>query len=225
MSEEKNETAGAVIEEAKEWMRSHDTIVGKRAIAIARQVDRMAVETFLDRIKAAHFRELQKVQEMAEDALCKWDEAARKLETVTKCNGLVHPPEKCTGPGNVAKLRKALFTVYDWILKAGLVHGYVDTAQKRRQLYDMMTKALAAKPRNCDVGKPWKQAERFKRFCESNRVFYRDMFGHDDEGRLDGWDCRKECPVGLVVDDHDCLHDHCELVWAQMPYDEKGGDK
>lgn len=151
--------------------------------------------------------------------------AKRESQTVTKCNGLVHPPEKCTGPGNVAKLRKALFAVYDWILKAGLVHGYVDTPQKRRQLYDMMTKALAAKPRNCDVGKPWKQAERFKRFCESNRVFYRDMFGHDDEGRLDGWDCRKECPVGLVVDDHDCLHDHCELVWAQMPYDEKGGDK
>lgn len=46
--------------------------------------------------------------------------------------------------GNAAKLRKALGIVCDWILKAGHVQGYPDTEQKRRQLYDMMTFALAA---------------------------------------------------------------------------------
>ena len=53
-------------------------------------------------------------------------------------------------PGNAAAMRHALGIVYDWILKAGNVHGYPDTEQKRRQLYDMMTKALSAPPRNCD---------------------------------------------------------------------------
>ena len=205
---EEKETAGAVIAEAKEWMRSQDTIVGTRAIAIVRQVDRMAVETFLDRIKSAHIRELQEVQETAENALCKWDEAARKLETVTKCNGLVHPTEKCTGPGNVAKLRKALFAVYDWILKAGLVHGYVDTPQKRRQLYDMMTKALTAKPRNCDVGKVKKQTDRFIKFCMSKGV--KGACANCELGDKKG-NCSK--------------FPSCELAWAQLPYYEKGGDK
>lgn len=52
--------------------------------------------------------------------------------------------------GNAAKMRKALIIVYDWILKAGNVYGYPDNEQKRRQLFDMMTKALSALPRNCD---------------------------------------------------------------------------
>lgn len=36
--------------------------------------------------------------------------------------------------------------------------------------------------RNCDVGTVKEQTERFEAFCQSNMQFYRDMFGHDDEG-------------------------------------------
>jgi hypothetical protein len=53
--------------------------------------------------------------------------------------------------GNQQKTRKVLAVICDWILKAGYVYGYPDTRQERRKLFDMMTKALSAKPRNCDV--------------------------------------------------------------------------
>lgn len=63
--------------------------------------------------------------------------------------------ENPSAVGNMAAMRHALAIVYDWILKAGNVYGYPDTEQKRRQLYDMMTKALAAPARNCDVARDW----------------------------------------------------------------------
>lgn len=63
--------------------------------------------------------------------------------------------------GNAAAIRHALIVMYDWILKAGNVYGYPDTEQKRRQLYDMMTKALSAPPRNCDVGTLQEQEARY----------------------------------------------------------------
>lgn len=125
-------------------------------------------------------------------------------EPVTKGNGLVHPPEECAVGWNVAKMRKAMLVVYDWILKAGLVHGYVDTPQKRRQLYDMMTKALSAKPRNCDVGTAVKQTERWKTFCSAH---YR--------ADMEDWQCGC-CPCG---DEKSSAN--CEFEWGQMPYDEK----
>ena len=79
--------------------------------------------------------------------------------------------------------------------------------------------ALAAPARNCDVGTAKEQTERFEAFCQSNMQFYKDMFGHDDEGRLDGWDCRKDCPVGRMIDAGEAVSDHCQLAWAQMPYE------
>lgn len=84
--------------------------------------------------------------------------------------------------------------------------------------------ALENRPkRNCDVGTPKEQAERFDAFCQSNMQFHRDMFSHDDEGRLDGWDCREDCPVGRMIDSGTAVADHCQLAWAQMPYVEKEG--
>ena len=82
--------------------------------------------------------------------------------------------------------------------------------------------ALAAPPRNCDVGTAEEQVERFKEYCQSNMQYYRDMFGtHEGAG---GWDCREDCPIGKMVDKNDSFCDHCELLWAQMPYKE-GGEK
>lgn len=72
--------------------------------------------------------------------------------------------------------------------------------------------------RNCDVGTAGEQVERFKKYCASNMEYYRDMFGtHEDAG---GWDCREDCPIGKMIDKNDSFCDHCELVWAQMPYEE-----
>lgn len=104
--------------------------------------------------------------------------------------------------GNVAKLREALIIVYDWILKAGHVYGYSDTEQKRRQLYDMMTKALSAPPRNCDVGTAKEQSVRMAEFC---REQYK---------KTDGVMLCSGCRF------HDIRGLDCQFAWAQMPYEE-----
>lgn len=88
-------------------------------------------------------------------------------------------------------------------------------------LADKIRKTDSSRPlRNCDVGTAEEQVQRFKEYCESNMQYYRDMFG-THEG-ADGWDCREDCPIGKMIDKNDSLCDHCELVWAQMPYEPKG---
>lgn len=90
-------------------------------------------------------------------------------------------------------------------------------------LADKIRKADSSRPlRNCDVGTEEEQVERFKEYCQSNMQYYRDMFGtHEGAG---GWDCRAYCPIGKMIDKNDSLCDHCQLVWAQMPYEAKEGD-
>ena len=60
--------------------------------------------------------------------------------------------------------------------------------------------ALAAPPRNCDVGTPEEQARRFQLFCQAHRAF--------DAG------CSSNCPF---VDTADI--NHCQSGWAQLPYE------
>lgn len=105
--------------------------------------------------------------------------------------------------GNNAAMRKALIVVYDWILKAGYVHGYPDTEQKRRQLYDMMTKALSKPARNCDMGTAEEQEERFKHYCGQ----------HYSACDVDA-ECFR-CPLSSEKTS-------CEFAWAQLPYEERG---
>lgn len=90
------------------------------------------------------------------------------------------------------------------------------------EIQSLSETALAAPPRNCDVGTAAEQVERFKEYCQSNMQYYWDMFG-THEG-ADGWDCKEDCPVGKMIDKNDSFCDHCELLWAQMPYEE-GGEK
>lgn len=54
--------------------------------------------------------------------------------------------------------------------------------------------------RNCDVGTVEEQVERFEEYCQSIL------------------DCKKDCPIGKMIVENDSLCDHCQLVWAQMPY-------
>jgi len=102
----------------------------------------------------------------------------------------------------------------------------IEAAAKREARTSEQAAALAAPARNCDVGTVKEQTERFEDFCRSNMQFYRDMFGHDDEGRLDGWDCREDCPVGRMINDGKAVADRCQLAWAQMLFDPaNGGNK
>jgi len=70
--------------------------------------------------------------------------------------------------------------------------------------------ALAAPPRNCDVGIPEEQYARFVAVCHANV----DLTGQ----------CRESCPFRRVPTEYKCDRAECFARWAQMPY-ERGGDK
>lgn len=123
-----------------------------------------------------------------------------------------------SSPGNASALREAL-------LRCEAISHLPEIREQQcvRDMRNIIIRALAVPPRNCDVGTAKEQAERFESFCQSNMQFYKDMFGHDDEGRLDGWDCREDCPVGRMIDAKEAVSDHCQLAWAQLPYEAEGG--
>ena len=65
--------------------------------------------------------------------------------------------------------------------------------------------ALAAPPRNCDVGTAEEQEKRFHDFCRARHLPRMEVSSY----------CAYKCPL----EGDTC----CELQWAQMPYVEKEG--
>lgn len=107
--------------------------------------------------------------------------------------------------GNGAKMREAVKAVVD----VGYPHNFqIEAPHIRGYCYDITRAigkcfaALAAPPRNCDVGTPEEQAERFGRYC--------------DKFTQDGMHC-ETCPCCGKI-----KFGRCEFAWAQMPY-ERGG--
>ena len=110
--------------------------------------------------------------------------------------------------GDCAKLREALMyaeQVLDTAARnvrgeTGMVinSAYSEAARKCRA-------ALAAPPRNCDVGTAEEQEKRFHDFCRARHL------PRMEESRY----CAYKCPL----EGDTC----CELQWAQMPYIEKEG--
>ena len=73
--------------------------------------------------------------------------------------------------------------------------------------------------RNCDVGTVDEQYKRFKNFCRSHQFISADS----EDGFPPIYICSNEsCPLHTYYAVHG--EDHCELAWAQMPY-EKGNVK
>lgn len=98
--------------------------------------------------------------------------------------------------GNVAKLREALGK-----LRAELWNNTVIAGKKKFALYEIADAALAAPPRNCDVGTAEEQYERHKKLCSRACL---------------------SCPVHKEFDFRKALRWSCQLVWAQLPYEESG---
>ena len=96
------------------------------------------------------------------------------------------PVTDCHG-SNTAAMRDALLIV------KRLFDGRLMWQPDIRKAHEAVNAALAAPPRNCDVGTEKEQNERFLKFCTSI-------------------DCKRYCPLFKA--------DSCELAWAQMPYDE-----
>lgn len=114
--------------------------------------------------------------------------------------------------GNQMKMRDALtpwVSLGEWLIenagKEALGRGIAEIVPTLRKRIDESKAALAAPPRQCDVGTAEEQAERFHAFCD----------GHSSGigGMCDG-----NCPCFGGVDG--C---HCLCKWAQMPYAAKEG--
>lgn len=100
--------------------------------------------------------------------------------------------------GNKMKMREALLEIAkvadDWERHSPTKAGALD------RIYELANAALSEPPRNCDVGTPEEQRERFKAFCRDRQ-----------HGSCDG------CPIPKKG--------FCTLQWAQAPDEaEEGGD-
>ena len=102
-----------------------------------------------------------------------------KNQSVTDCNRL----------GNASKMRDALINAYYAMFKF-IKTPYAECDEMSIAL-DAAKAALDAPPRNCDVGTPEDQHNRFMRFCDSKSMGY-----------CWGRGCRK-----------------CMAQWGQIPYE------
>ena len=103
------------------------------------------------------------------------DAACRK--PVTDCHGL-----------NAAAMREAL------MMAKRLFDGRLMWQTDIRKAHEAVNAALAAPPRNCDVGTAEEQEKRYLALCDSNNC--------------------SSCPVRFKG------KTDCVFTWAQMPYDE-----
>lgn len=119
-------------------------------------------------------------------------EAAWKREKATT--------EKSSTVGDAAKLRVALLRC-DAIAQLPEVRN----EQSIKDMRNIIRQALAAPPRNCDVGTAEEQTRRMEaEYCHVQKSCYESPSG-------------RECPLHKAEVD-------CRLIWAQMPY-KKGGAK
>ena len=168
------ETIADIVADLREWADNHAAIGPS------------ALRDIADRIEAAHKREV-------EDAERRGNHAATKAicETLDK----VGPLYDAESVGNAAKMREALEYIAHYcdseygMDDPGCADGHI--------LADKAIAALAAPPRNCDVGTAEEQMKRqYDTMCNTT----------------------KACP------DSDWSCKECFAKWAQMPYG-KGGAK
>ena len=96
------------------------------------------------------------------------------------------------------KLREALSEIID-LINEWRNDGVMEHFQYS-QLFDIADNALAAPPRNCDVGTAEEQSSRFDAHCRKHMGCLTCPLREKDGG----------------------VPKHCELAWAQMPYNEGG---
>ena len=128
-------------------------------------------------------------------------EAAAKREVVSKT--------ETTTVGNAAAMREALepwIAFAEWLLenagKDRLGEAIRENGPIIRQRMEELRAALSAPPRNCDVGTPEEQVERWQAFC--------DQFDDDCTG----------CPCDVAT----CAsYTGCFARWAQTPYEAQEG--
>ena len=159
-----------------------------------------------DRLEAAHKHEVDALKQRCAELVA---EVAAKDEVIKRLNDAIAEEqrrqmattEKSLVVGDCAKLREFARLVShmnddgDWNCSASIC-----------VLVGKAEAALAAPPRNCDVGTAEEQAHRFHAFCMAHQSPIKGM-------------CDPPCPCHEQPDK--C---HCMTAWAQMPYEEGGND-
>ena len=189
MSNENQETIADIVTAMLEFADTDSQTIG-------RDVLRRRIQHFARCFEAAHKRE----REAGADA-------AQICGEIGEMIGREETREKSSQVGNAAKTREALdaITRIDTrrlkrllcelveaeILDGGQINRTISAVEKARQ-------ALSAPPRNCDIGTPGEQSERFDAHCRKHMGCLTCPLREKDGG----------------------VPKHCELAWAQLPYEE-----
>ena len=129
---------------------------------------------------------------------------ADRIEAATAEKSIAQEKPKIEQPGNAVALREAMsdacYAMFNFLKTQG--GGYEEMAIA----LDKAKAALAAPPRNCDVGTAEEQTVRYRNFC--NRMLKQNI------------NCCGPCPCFEFVNGE---AQPCTLLWAQMPYEAEGG--
>lgn len=187
MAEERQET----IEDIVDDIRAQNQGLPEDSYALSPLVCDLLI--IADRIEAAMRHQFREVTKMIQHE----EAAVSKMETTTPTR------EKSSAVGNAAAMREALEAAIP-IMRACLF-DYYNTTDINKVVGEMKA-ALAAPPRNCDVGTADEQSDRFDKFCYSHSKCY-------------------QCPVQSIWNSthrQKRLREiiRCEIIWSQMPYEE-----
>lgn len=146
------------------------------------------MRSYADRIEAAAKREREAGAEEAQIVGEIGEMVGREAschQPVTDCHGL-----------NAAAMREALVRV------KRLFDGRLMWQPDIRKTHEAVNAALAAPPRNCDVGTTKEQSARFDAHCRKHMGCLTCPLREKDGG----------------------VQKHCEFAWAQMQYEEGGSE-
>ena len=125
-----------------------------------------------------------------------WLDIAERIEAIDSADAWRSP----YSPGNAAAMREALRKIMGLFRDIDLT---IDCQEN--EAYSIAASALSAPPRNCDVGTPEEQAQRFGKFCKKSSM---SGFGASAY-------CTYECACRESAD--------CKFAWAQTPYEAQEG--
>lgn len=195
MSDEKQETTVDILRE----MRNLGKLDEKSIDEVPRTLLGLGMRTYADRLEVACKREVDKLNSAIQATVgrsdAEIDRLRRKIEELKRA-------------GNMAKLRRVCEQMLELLKAPPGFNGCgmsVELDEEQVVMWrNRFLDALAAPPRNCDVGTAEEQAQRFYNFCTEHSSAIHGM-------------CDYKCPC---IDSGDKCH--CLCKWAQMPYEEGG---
>lgn len=183
--------------------RSND--VGTSVVAIRCTKDGISVEGARD-IGSTSDTRVGSLSQFLRVAECWWNtycEKSSRQETDCHGNAAAMREALIETQSTIARCMDILNEIPDTCGYGGLIDDAADELCALREGH--LKDALSAPPRNCDVGTAEEQAKRFQDFCDDSQV---------DE------DYTSMCARCTLRREK-----HCELAWAQMPYEDEAREQ